>query len=208
MIDVTHYARAAQALIDAGSFLYGKGWSPATSSNYSARIDAEHVAITVSGRHKGQLKPGDIMMVDLEGKPVQSAARASAETKLHTALYGLFTDVGAVIHTHSLAATVLSRALQGRSELVLQDYELQKAFPGHETHESEVRLPIFENSQDIDRLAEETRQFFAGNTEHPGYLIRGHGLYTWGATVEDCLRHTEALEFLLACELEMMRLGR
>ncbi|MAL98884.1 methylthioribulose 1-phosphate dehydratase [Hydrocarboniclastica marina] len=208
MIDVTNYAQAAQALVDAGRFLYGRGWSPATSSNYSARIDAEHIAITVSGRHKGQLKAGDVMVVDLDGRPVQSATRASAETALHTVLYGLFTDIGAVIHTHSLAATVLSRALQDRTEIVLQDYELQKAFPGHETHESQVRLPIFENSQDIASLAEETRQFFAENMEYPGYLIRGHGLYTWGASVEDCLRHTEALEFLLACELEMMRLAR
>lgn len=208
MIDVTHYARAAQAIIDAGSFLYARGWSPATSSNYSARLDDEHIAITVSGRHKGQLQAGDIMIVDLEGNAVQSAARASAETRLHTALYGLFTDVGAVLHTHSLAATVLSRALDDRDELVLSDYELQKAFPGHETHKSQLSLPIFDNNQDIDALAEETRKFFAGHQQFPGYLIRGHGLYTWGSTMADCLRHVEALEFLLACELEMMRLGR
>lgn len=208
MIDVTRYAQAAQAIIDAGSFLYAKGWSPATSSNYSAKVDESHIAITVSGRHKGQLKAGDVMLVDLEGKAVLSTARASAETRLHTCLYSLFTDIGAVLHTHSLAATVLSRALDDRNEVVLRDYELQKAFPGHETHKSRLCLPIFENTQDIDALAEETRRFFAENPGYPGYLIRGHGLYTWGNTMEDCLRHVEALEFLLACELEMMRLGR
>lgn len=208
MIDVTHYAQAAQAIIDAGQFLYLKGWSPATSSNYSARIDDDHIAITVSGRHKGQLGAGDVMIVDLDGKPVQSASRASAETRLHTAIYSLFTDIGAVLHTHSLAATVLSRALDDRDELVLRDYELQKAFPGYETHKARLCLPIFENTQNIDGLAEETRRFFAEHPQYPGYLIRGHGLYTWGKTMPDCLRHVEALEFLLACELEMMRLGR
>ena len=208
MIDVTRYAQAAQAIIDAGSFLYAKGWSPATSSNYSVRLDDDNIAITVSGRHKGQLQAGDVMIVDLEGQAVASAARASAETKLHTALYGLFTDIGAVLHTHSLPATVLSRVLDDRDELVLRDYELQKAFPGHETHQSRLALPIFENTQDMDTLAEETRKFFAEHPQYPGYLIRGHGLYTWGGTMEDCLRHVEALEFLLACELEIMRLGK
>lgn len=208
MLDVTRYAQAAQAIVDAGEFLYRKGWSPATSSNYSARIDDAHIAITVSGRHKGQLKAGDVMVVDPAGQPVQSAARASAETLLHTTIYELFTDIHAVLHTHSVAATVLTRALDDRDELVLRDYELQKAFPGYETHKSRLCLPIFENTQDIATLAEQTRTFFAEHPQYPGYLIRGHGLYTWGQTMADCLRHVEALEFLMTCELEMMRLGR
>ena len=74
MFDVTRYAIAAQSIIDAGRFLYGQGWSPATSSNYSARIDDEHIAVTVSGRHKGQLVAGDVMVVDLSGNPIQSNA--------------------------------------------------------------------------------------------------------------------------------------
>lgn len=77
MFDVTRYATVAQSIIEAGQFLYQRGWSPATSSNYSARIDREHIAITVSGRHKGQLTAGDVMVVDLAGNPVQSECKAS-----------------------------------------------------------------------------------------------------------------------------------
>ncbi len=84
MFDVTQYAAAAQAIVDAGRFLYDRGWSPATSSNYSARLDHDHVAITVSGRHKGQLSTNDVMVVDLNGNPVHSTAKSSAETLLHT----------------------------------------------------------------------------------------------------------------------------
>ncbi|BES71892.1 methylthioribulose 1-phosphate dehydratase [Marinobacter nanhaiticus D15-8W] len=208
MFDVTRYAVAAQSLIDAGRFLYANGWSPATSSNYSARIDAEHIAITVSGRHKGQLGAGDIMVVDLKGRPVQSETKSSAETLLHTVLYEQFPETGVVLHTHSVNATVLSRALAGKGKLELQDYELQKAFPGMTTHESSLVVPIFENTQDIVALSEETRDWFARHPEQPGYLIRGHGLYTWGKTMADCLRHVEAFEFLFACELEMMRVTK
>lgn len=205
MFDVSRYAVVAEDIVDAGRFLYERGWSPATSSNYSARIDNEHVAITVSGRHKGQLGAGDVMVVDLQGKPVQSDSRASAETLLHTALYQVFPDVGAVLHTHSVNATVLSRLLPAGERLKFEGYELQKAFDGIETHDSTTTVPVFENTQDIEALARETREWFLEHPAQPGYLIRGHGLYTWGKTMADCLRHVEAFEFLFECELATMR---
>lgn len=208
MFDVTRYATAAQSIIDAGRFLYGQGWSPATSSNYSARIDQDHIAITVSGRHKGQLGAGDVMVVDLQGNPVQSDSRSSAETLLHTVLYQIFPEVGAVLHTHSVKATVLSRLLPAGQPLTLEGYELQKAFAGVESHESTLTIPVFDNTQDIPALAQATREWFRNHPEQPGYLIRGHGLYTWGGTMADCLRHVEAFEFLFDCELETMRVRR
>ncbi len=206
MFDITHYAGVSQQIIEAGRFLYGNGWSPATSSNYSARIDEQHIAITVSGRHKGTLSGCDVMVVNLNGNAVQSDCKSSAETLLHTVIYDLFPAVGAVLHTHSVSATVLSRSMAGETELYLKDYELQKAFPGYETHECELVIPIFENTQNIELLAERTKSYFNANPNLPGYLIRGHGLYTWGETMADCLRHVEAFEFLFKCELEMKRL--
>ena len=205
MFDVTRYAIAAQSIVEAGRFLYDRGWSPATSSNYSARIDSDHVAITVSGRHKGQLAAGDVMVVDLNGNPVQSNCKSSAETLLHTVLYQVFPDAGAVLHTHSVKATVLSRLIPPGKSLELEGYELQKAFAGVTSHEGRLSIPVFDNTQDIPALAEQTGEWFRAHPEQPGYLIRGHGLYTWGATMADCLRHVEAFEFLFECELETMR---
>ena len=205
MFDVTRYAIAAQSIVDAGRFLYDRGWSPATSSNYSARIDSDHIAITVSGRHKGQLAAGDVMVVDLNGNPVQSNCKSSAETLLHTVLYQVFPDAGAVLHTHSVKATVLSRLIPPGKSLELEGYELQKAFAGVTSHEGRLSIPVFDNTQDIPALAEQTGEWFRAHPEQPGYLIRGHGLYTWGATMADCLRHVEAFEFLFECELETMR---
>jgi len=145
------------------------------------------------------------MVVDLQGRPVQSHARSSAETRLHTVLYQVFPDVGAVLHTHSVKATVLSRLCAADQPLVLEGYELQKAFAGIDTHESRLTVPVFENTQNIDALAEQTAAWFREHPDQPGYLIRGHGLYTWGRTMDDCLRHVEAFEFLFECELETMR---
>ena len=208
MFDTLRAAQCCQDIITAGRFLYSNGWSPATSSNYSARIDDEHIAITVSGRHKGQLSERDIMVVDLAGQPVGETQKPSAETLLHTVIYADRPGVGAVLHTHSVTATVLSRLHRERDLLELEDYELQKAFAGVTTHEGQVQIPIFANTQDIAALARETRTYLRAHPQCPAYLIRGHGLYTWGGTMNECLRHIEAMEFLLRCELEILRVTR
>jgi len=195
-------------IIQAGQFLYQQGWSPATSSNYSARVSAQHIAITASGKHKGELKNEDIMAVNLRGQAINSQEKPSAETLLHTSLYELFPTTGAVLHTHSIAATVLSRYLSDHACLVLQGYELQKALAGQSTHTENLEIPIFENTQDIASLAREATSYFEQNPLVPAYLIRGHGLYTWGENMQTCLRHIEALEFLLQCEVENIKMGK
>jgi methylthioribulose-1-phosphate dehydratase len=190
----------ARDLAAAGRFRHERGWVPATSGNFSARLSALHAAITASGRHKGALTEQDIMVVDLDGKAVDTALRPSAETLLHTMLYRRFPDVGAVMHTHSINATLLSR----RSGVVLQleGYELLKAFRGITTHDTCLSVPVFDNEQDIPRLAAQVDRYLDAHGDVHGYLIRGHGLYTWGRDVAETVRHLEAFEFLFQCELQ------
>ncbi|MDB5979149.1 MAG: methylthioribulose-phosphate dehydratase [Pseudomonas sp.] len=191
----------AQEIIDAGRFLYSRGWSPATSSNYSMRLSTSTALLTASGKHKGQLGQNDVLVTDLSGNSLEPGKKPSAETLLHTQLYRCRPEVGAVLHTHSVNATVLSRLTPG-DHLPLEGYELQKAFAGVVTHESTVLVPIFDNDQDIARLAAKVQPWLDAHPECPGYLIRGHGLYTWGARMSDALRQIEAFEFLFECELK------
>ncbi|MBM7059284.1 methylthioribulose 1-phosphate dehydratase [Pseudomonas sp. UL073] len=192
----------AQEIIDAGRFLYGRGWSPATSSNYSTRLAADQALLTVSGKHKGQLGTDDVLATDLDGNSLEAGKKPSAETLLHTQLYRWNGGVGAVLHTHSVNATVLSRLTAG-DRLVLEDYELQKAFSGVSSHEGQVIVPIFDNDQDIARLAAQVQPWLDAHPDCVGYLIRGHGLYTWGPRMSDALRQVEAFEFLFECELKV-----
>ncbi|KAB0494700.1 methylthioribulose 1-phosphate dehydratase [Pseudomonas vancouverensis] len=191
----------AQEIVDAGRFLYGRGWSPATSSNYSTRLSPTEALLTVSGKHKGQLGLDDVLATDLSGNSLEPGKKPSAETLLHTQLYSWRGDIGAVLHTHSVNATVLSR-LTPQDHIDFEDYELQKAFTGVSTHESRVRVPIFDNDQDIARLAAKVQPWLDAHPDCVGYLIRGHGLYTWGARMSDALRQIEAFEFLFECELK------
>ncbi|CAN5582715.1 methylthioribulose 1-phosphate dehydratase [soil metagenome] len=182
------------------------GWTPATSSNFSRRLDDRHAAITVSGRDKGRLHEADIMVVDFEGRPVGSDHRPSAETLLHTQLYKRLPEVGCVLHTHSPVQTVASRLFAGAGHVHLEGYELLKAFHGNTSHEAAIDIPVFANTQHIPTLA---AQVDAVLDAAPlwGYLIDGHGLYAWGRDMAEARRHLEAFEFLLGCELELRKLG-
>jgi methylthioribulose-1-phosphate dehydratase len=191
----------APALVEIGRRAHARGWLPATSGNLSARIDATTLAITASGRDKGALEASDIIAVDLNGALVaQGPHRPSAETSLHCQLYRARAATGAVLHTHSRAATLLSRSHAARGELVLSDYELAKALSGVNTHDGALRLPVLGNSQDMAELSARVERVLAREPLH-GYLIAGHGLYTWGKDLGEAFRHLEALEFMLECAL-------
>lgn len=203
--DPHRLADAAGSLITNCRELAHLGLTPATSSNFSQRLDAQHCAITVSGRDKGRLVQDDIMVVDFDGQPVATEKRPSAETLLHTQLYRRFADVGCILHTHSKTQTVASRLFAKYGHITFEGYELQKAFRGNDTHEGAVRVPVLPNSQDMPALAAMVE---AELDRGPlwGYLIEGHGLYAWGRDMAEARRHLDAFEFLLSCELELRRL--
>ena len=193
----------AQQIVDAGRFLYGRGWSPATSSNYSTRLSPSEALLTVSGKHKGQLSVDDVLATDLSGNSLEPGKKPSAETLLHTQLYSWRPEIGAVLHTHSVNATVLSR-LTPQDFIEFEDYELQKAFSGISTHESRVRVPIFDNDQDIARLSAKVQPWLEAYPDCVGYLIRGHVLYTACAQKCDALRQIEACACLSAFVLKTL----
>ncbi|MBB4128947.1 methylthioribulose-1-phosphate dehydratase [Xanthomonas translucens] len=195
----------AHLLIDNIRELSQAGWTPATSSNFSHRLDDRHAAITVSGRDKGRLVEDDIMVVDFDGQAVGRPLRPSAETLLHTQLYRRFPEIGCILHTHSPVQTIASRLYAPQGHIRLEGYELLKALHGNQTHETAVDLPVFANTQDMTVLAAQVDALL-DRAPLWGYLIDGHGLYAWGRDMAEARRHLEAIEFLLHCELELRKL--
>jgi len=198
-------AEAAGELIAAGRDFAARGWVPATSGNLSRRIDAGRIAVTLSGRDKGALKTGDFAVIALDA-PLPPGV--SAEAPLHVSLYRRDPGIGAVLHVHSLAATLASQAHEAAGEIVLADYEMLKALAGITTHATRVIVPVFANDQDVPALSRRVEARLAKLPGAVGYLIAGHGLYAWGRTMAEARRHVEAFDFLLTCELEKGRLFR
>ncbi len=202
----SHFDACAERIVETARELAGKGWTPATSSNFSMRVDADHAAITVSGRDKGKLGRNDIMLVDLQGNAIGTDSRPSAETALHTQIYRRRPMVGAVLHTHSRAQSVASRLFAAEGAIHLQGWELQKAISGQDTHESVLEIPVFPNTQHMPELVDRVDAWLDAGKPLHAYLIDGHGIYTWGDDMAEARRHLEALEFLLDCELELGKL--
>ncbi|AEF44018.1 Methylthioribulose-1-phosphate dehydratase [Serratia sp. AS12] len=189
------------ALLAACHWIGEKGWCPATGGNMSLRLDDQRCLVTESGKDKGSLTDADFLLVETTNNHVPSGRTPSAETGLHTLIYRLYPQIGAVLHTHSVNATVLSR-VERSDGLVLQGYEMQKSLGGQSSHLDSVMIPIFDNDQDIPRLAARVAAYAEVTPLQYGFLVRGHGLYCWGRQVAEARRHLEGLEFLFQCELQ------
>lgn len=205
--DTAALARCARIIAETGAELSASGLTPATSSNFSMRLDDEYIAVTISGRDKGRLDADDVMVVDRDGNAVATNARPSAETLLHTQIYRRFPTARAVLHTHSRTQSVASRVYAKAGVVRFEGWELQKAISGYTTHESVLELPVLPNSQDMPELVAGIDAWLDAGKPLHGYLIDGHGIYTWGVNMAETRRHIEAFEFLLNCELDLKRLG-
>jgi len=196
------FLAAAEALVAIGQRLDARGLAPATAGNYSVRLPCGTLAVTISGAHKGRMGAEQIMRAMPDGTPLD-AKKPSAETLLHCLIYELDPAAGAVLHTHSIAGTVLSRALAGEDAIAFEGYEILKAFPGIATHEARVAMPLVANTQDMPALAAELRPLLAAQSPIlPAFYIAGHGLYAWGRDLAAAENLVEACEFLLACAWE------
>lgn len=199
-----------------GRYFHGRGWSVGTSSNYSVLLsrDPFKLLITASGKDKGRLQAGanDFVLVGPDGKGLSpSEPKPSAETLLHC-IAAQRPDVGAVLHTHSVWGTVLSEYYGEDEGFPISGFEMLKGLEGIKTHESEVWVQIFPNTQDMVALSQVVRDRLADpvNPLMYGFLMRRHGLYTWGATLDEARRHVEIFEFLfevLGRELSLRGVG-
>jgi methylthioribulose-1-phosphate dehydratase len=181
-----------------GRNFYTRGWVLGTSGNFSAVLSREpmRLAITSTGLDKGTLMPEHFLEVDDSAKVLTGEGKPSAEALLHIAIVrGL--EAGAVLHTHSVWSTVLSGTLAAKGGLALEGYEMLKGLEGVRTHQHREWLPILENSQDMVELSQRVTKVLRENPGLHGFLLRGHGLYTWGSSLQEAKRHVEILEFLM-----------
>ncbi len=192
-------------LRECGRLFHSRGWSVGTSSNYSAVIpgDPVELIVTASGRDKGRLGREDFVHLGHDGQPAESGQpKSSAETMLHVVLAADPVNAGSILHTHSIWGTLLSDHFFESRGFYIEGYEMLKGLEGTPTHATSHWVPIFENTQDIPSLAKEVQAMLESEPEKisHGFLIRKHGLYTWGRNVFSARRHIEVYEFLFECE--------
>jgi len=192
------FARISENLAAAGRAFYARGWALGTSGNFSAVLSREplRLAITSTGLDKGRLIPANFLQIDEACEVMLGDGKPSAEALLHLAVVrGV--NAGAVLHTHSVWSTVLSGTHAAHGGIALEGYEMLKGLEGVRTHKHREWLPILENSQDMVDLGERVTETLRKQPGIHGFLLREHGLYTWGADLPEAQRHVEILEFLM-----------
>ncbi len=192
-----------------------KGWSPATSTNYSFREsqEAKTIFVSRSGVDKSRFFPEDFISVDFEGKMISDLQRESigfrqqshvkdsdesikpsAETLIHCVLYDMFPETTVILHSHSVYSVLMSQ--KHPKQITFQGYEIQKGFGGQTTHEETVHIPVLDNTQDMNVFSQWMRDQPETFGNHC-FVIRNHGTYAWGKDLFEAKRHLETLEYLL-----------
>lgn len=150
------------------------------------------IAIKPSGVSYDELKPQDMVVVDLENQIVEGNMRPSSDTKTHTHLYRSFETIGGVTHTHSTYATAWAQAqipipclgtthadfVYGEipCTAVMTDEQINRDY------EEETGVQITDCFK--DRSPEEA----------PMVIVAGHAPFTWGKDAAKSVYHAVLLE--------------
>ena len=185
--------------------LHRRGWCDGTGGNFSVVHQHEPLELLMapSGVDKGQVRAEQLIVVDEHCHVLSGEGRASAETELHCRIVKA-TQAGAVLHTHSVIGTVLSRHFEEQGGISFEGWEMLKGLDDINTHASSINIPVISNSQSMQELGDAIAPFLASAPQ--GFLVAGHGLYAWGANLESSKRHLEILEFLLEVKLTQMQI--
>ncbi|GAA3459442.1 methylthioribulose 1-phosphate dehydratase [Saccharothrix longispora] len=173
------------------------GWMRGTSGNLSVVVDRDPLtlAVTVSGKDKGELTADDVVLVDARGTTEDPVRVPSAEAGLHGRIAAV-SGAGAVVHVHALAPVVAAERWPGGVEL--RDLEMLKGF-GRRADDV-VTVPVVPNSQDMGVLGDAFEAGFRADV--PALLVARHGVYVWGDDLLRARHRLECLEWLLRFKVE------
>ncbi|MCP3982045.1 MAG: methylthioribulose 1-phosphate dehydratase [bacterium] len=189
----------AEELVRCIGRIRARGWCDGTSGNYSVTLDRDplRLLITPSGADKGAIRSDELLVVGDDGFPVGAGiGKPSAETRIHVSLATLC-GAEAILHTHSVWSTLLGEHFLDSGGFRLTGYEMLKGLSGVNSHEEQVLVPVIPNTQDMQAMAADVERVVRDNDRLWGFVIAGHGLYTWGRDLAEAHRHLEIFEFLL-----------
>lgn len=154
-----------------------------TSGNVSSRTPEGDVLITPSGLDYAELEPGDLVVVDLDKKVVEGGLEPSSETPMHTGIYRVRPEIGAVVHTHSRYATTLA----------CLGWKIPPVHYMLTTLSQEGRIPLAPyaayGTEELAGYASE-----ALGEAHNACLLQNHGTIAVGESAEEAFSRTMILE--------------
>ncbi len=187
------------------------GHNPATSGNYSLRSKTNPgiALVSESGIDKSKFTEANFLPVYYESRKlhpdyIESGRKSSDETDIHLSIYQI-TNANCVLHSHLLDSILFADLFHEKSYATIEGLELLKGFKGVKTHDLKINIPCFDNTQDIALLAEQIKEPILLQKNNYGLLLRGHGVYVWGESVEEAKRHLEVFEYIFKYYLNSKR---
>ncbi len=173
--------RIKEDLVRCMKTLHGRGLITGIGGNASVRLEgADEVLITPSALYKGELKPEDMVKIDLEGNVKEGLFKPSIEWPFHTSIYRKRLDVNAVIHTHSPMTTGL--ALAGKK---IEPITLESAVMLSDVPILEFRYP---GTEELGEIVAD------GIMGHRAVILMNHGVVAVGFDLIEALTTVEVLE--------------
>lgn len=174
---------------------YERGWSYGTAGNFS--VLAQNVIWqSPTGWCKGNLRPEAFIPVDLETSVplIPDGRKPSAEMPVHLGIYKGRAEARCVVHAHPLAVV---RRTKTDAELMFTGEELAKHL-GLSSHKMTLTIPHYENPtpEEMVHLTKDVQGWAQKSALSKMVILRGHGVYAWGATPYEALSYIEALEHL------------
>ena len=193
----------ARAFKEIGRDFHTRGWVLGTSGNFSTVVSRKplRLVITASSVSKGDIRPADVLTIGANGAPVgksrSAAVGGNGAARGGRAVAGRRSGAA---HAFGLEHDAVGAVTAREGGLRLSGFEMLKGLEGVRTHEHTEWVPILENDQDMPALARRVEAMLEQSPAVHGFLLRGHGLYTWGDDLAQARRHVEILEFLLEDE--------
>tara|TARA_R100000008_G_C3579665_1_gene167600 strand:+ start:765 stop:1445 length:681 start_codon:yes stop_codon:yes gene_type:complete len=195
-------------VLEANQWIVDKGLVELTWGNVSAvATNGDSVVIKPSGVQLDTTTRDDMAAVDWDGNHL-SGQKPSVDTPSHLALYNSFPEIASIVHTHSKYATIFAQA--GHPIPCLgtthADYFYGDVPCVPHPPEKEVENDYEENTGRI------IGEYFSENELNclyiPGCVVKGHGVFTWGQTIEAALENAYVLEVVAEMAYKTLMLDR
>ncbi|HEY9054801.1 MAG TPA: L-ribulose-5-phosphate 4-epimerase [Rectinemataceae bacterium] len=156
--------------------------------------DSGLVAIKPSGVEYGDMKAGDMVLVDLEGRTVEGELNPSSDTPTHLELYRAFPGLGGVVHTHSRWATIFAQA---RRSIPAFGTTHADYFHGEIPCTRAMTRAEVGGSYELETGKVIVERFEAAGIDPeavPAVLVASHGPFAWGKDAEEAVHNAVVLE--------------
>lgn len=193
-------AEAVESLADCCRIAWREGMMRGWSGNASLRLGGK-MLITASGAAKGHLRPGQCVLMELDGSGICGGSKPSSEWRVHSALYAAMPQGRAILHTHPRALQALELALAEKGEWPARFLDLPLYEAGMWRGCLRIAPALAPGGEELARAAAAVMT----PREPPcAVWLQGHGLCALGATLEEALCLTEELEHLAEVQLALL----